>query len=223
MRYLILILSLFIATGTAEAQNVININATAKVLVPADKIAFNININAEGDTPQQAYDLHKKREQVLVELLKKHKIKEKNINFEPISVSRVTEGRYNDKPQKFVRTRQTVTLTLNDFELYEKIQLTLIENDFDEFDGNFRSSETERGENAALKKALQIAREKADIIAGETGLAIAGIKDISYSYNQNGPRPVMEMAMQKSSDSLMEFDQTVSIAASVSITYDVKE
>lgn len=223
MRYLIFCLSLFIITGSAKAQNVININATANVLVPADKIAFHVNINAEGDTPQQAYDLHKKREQVLVELLKKHNIKEQNINFEPISISRITEGRYNGEPKEFVRTRQTVTLSLDDFSLYEEIQLALIENGFDEFNGNFRSSKTEQGEDEALKKALKLAREKANIIANETGLSISGIKDISYSYNQDGPRPVMEMAMQKSSDSLMEFDQTVSISASVSVTYNFNE
>jgi len=219
MRYLILCISLFITVGSTVAQNTINISATSKVLVPADEIAFQININAEGDTPQQAYDLHKEREQVLVKLLKKHNIKEENINFEPISISRVTNSQYGGERQDFVRTRQSVTLSLDDFDLYEEIQLTLIENDFDEFSGNFRSSETESGENEALKKALKIAREKANIIANETGLSISGIKDISYSYNQNGPRPMMEMAYQKSSDSLMEFNQTVSISANVSITY----
>lgn len=223
MRVLTFILTLLVITGTADAQNVININATADVLVPADKIAFNININAEGDTPQQAYDLHKKREKVLVQLLKKHDIQEENINFQPISITEVTQGRYDDERQEFIRTRQRVTLTMDDFELYEQIQLTLIENNFDEFSGDFMSGETKQGEDEALKKALEIARDKATIIAGETGLTISGIKDISYSYSRNGPRPVMEMAMQKSSDSLMEFEQTVSISASVSVTYNFDE
>lgn len=223
MRVLTFILTLLVITGTADAQNVININATADVLVPADKIAFNININAEGDTPQQAYDLHKKREKVLVQLLKKHDIQEENINFQPISITEVTQGRYDDERQEFIRTRQRVTLTMDDFELYEKIQLTLIENNFDEFSGDFMSGETKQGEDEALKKALEIARDKATIIAGETGLTISGIKDISYSYSRNGPRPVMEMALQKSSDSLMEFEQTVSISASVSVTYNFDE
>lgn len=223
MRVLTFILTLLVITGTADAQNVININATADVLVPADKIAFNININAEGDTPQQAYDLHKKREKVLVQLLKKHDIQEENINFQPISITEVTQGRYDDERQEFIRTRQRVTLTMDDFELYEQIQLTLIENNFDEFSGDFMSGETKQGEDEALKKALEIARDKATIIAGETGLTITGIKDISYSYSRNGPRPVMEMALQKSSDSLMEFEQTVSISASVSVTYNFDE
>jgi len=209
----------FFAAVSAQAQNEININTTASVLVPADQISFRITINAEADTPQQAYELHKKREKVLINLLKKHKIKEKNIKFEPISINRINEGRYNNTEKEYVRTRQTVVLTMGDFDQYEEIQLTLIENEFDEFSGNFMSSRTEQDEEEALKKALKLARSKAETISTETGLSITGIKNISYSYRQGPPQPVMEMAAMKSSDSLMEFAQTVSVTASVSVTY----
>lgn len=216
-------MTLLLFTITTQAQSVININASAQVALPADKIAFNINLNAEGETPQQAYDLHKKREKVLVELLKKYNIEEKNINFEPISINRVHDNRYNNEGKQTVQTRQTVTLTLDDFDIYEQMQLTLIENDFDDFSGQFTSSKTTDGEDQALKEALKLAREKASIIADETGLTISGIKDISYSYGREEPRPMREMAFQKSSDSLMEFEQTVSVSAHVSVTYLTKE
>ena len=223
MRIISIILTLFVISGTTKAQDVINIRASAKALVPADKIAFQINLNAESDTPQAAYKLHKKRENILVQLLKKHDIAEKNINFEPISISRATDNRYNESGKKFVQTRQRVTLKLTDFSLYEDIQLTLIENDFDEFSGSFISSELEKGENEALKKALKIARDKANIIATETGLTISGIKNIDYSYNQSGPQPMMEMTARTSSANLMEFDQTVSVSATVSVMYNFEK
>lgn len=225
MRYFIILISFICLTGTSQAQdsNTLNINANAEVFVPADKIAFHINLNAEAETPQEAYNLHKKREKVLVDLLKKHDINEKNIDFEPISISRTNESRYNNSDKESIHTRQTVTVSLDDFGLYEKIQLTLIANNFDEFSGNFMSSETKKGENEALKKALQLAREKANIIAGESGLTITGIKNISYSYNQGGPQPMMEMTARKSSGSLMEFNQTLSITANISVTYHFEE
>jgi uncharacterized protein YggE len=219
MRIISIILTLFVISVTVKAQDVINIHASAEVLVPADKIAFQINLNAESDTPQAAYKLHKKRENVLVQLLKEHGLAEKNINFDPISISRVTDNRYNESSKKFVQTRQRVALTLAEFSLYEDIQLTLIENDFDEFSGNFISSELEKGENEALKKALKIAHDKASIIATETGLTISGIKNIDYSYNQSGPQPMMEMAARTSSANLMEFDQTVNVSATVTVMY----
>jgi len=223
MRVLLLAISLLLSTAVAHAQNVININASAKVVVPADQISFSINLNAEAENPQEAYDLHKKREQVLVELLKKHNIKEEDINFEPISISRINRSQYSNSSKDAVRTTQNVTLSLDDFDVYEQIQLTLIGNDFDEFNGNFMSSEAERGEEQALQQALTTAREKATTIAEATGLSISGIKDISYSYNQNGPRPLMERSAMKASDSLMDFAQTVSVSANVSVTYNFEQ
>lgn len=220
MRYLIILVSFICIATATQAQNLISINASAEVLVPADEISFRITLNATAKTPQEAYDLHQKRENVLVDLLKKHNIEEENINFEPISISQShTRGQEDQQ----VQTRQTVILSLNDFDTYEKIQITLIENDFDNFSGNFRSSKSQKGEDDALKKALKTAREKADIIAEEEKLAILEIKEISYSHNQGPPRPMMEMRMAGDSGSLMEFDQTVSISANVSVSYAFKE
>lgn len=220
MRYLIILVSFICIATATQAQNLISINASAEVLVPADEISFRITLNATAKTPQEAYDLHQKRENVLVDLLKKHNIEEENINFEPISISQ-SHTRGQEDPQ--IQTRQTVILSLDDFDKYEKIQITLIENDFDNFSGNFSSSESQQGEDEALKKALKEAREKADIIAEEKGLTILEIKEISYSHNQSPPHPMMEMRATGDSGSLMEFDQMVSVSASLSISYAFRE
>ncbi|WP_138430118.1 SIMPL domain-containing protein [Fodinibius saliphilus] len=227
MRVITILFSLLVFIGTAHAQNQgqISVNASAQVLLPADIISFRINVNAEADTPQEVYKLHKERERVLVELLKKHDIKDKNINFDPISIHSQYDRSYQNRKKKRIRTQQAVILSLGSFDIYEEIQLTLIKNNFDEFSGSFSSSKKEKGEDNALKKALKLAREKADTIADETGLTISGIANINYSYNQHPPRPVkmMEQAAMPSSGSLLQFDQTVSVSARVSINYDVEE
>ncbi len=224
MRALTLFITLFIFTATGQAQNEISINAAAQVLVPADKIAFQINLNAEGDTPQEAYDLHKEREKVLVRQLKKHDIKDEDLNFEPISINKRYNDSYRNKDKKRIYTRQNVIVTLDNFDIYEQIQITLIENNFDEFSGNFTSSKSEKGKDEALKEALQVAREKAEIIASETGVSITGIKNISHSYSSRPPRPMMEMTASRATDnSLLEFDQTVSVTANVAVTYKFKK
>lgn len=222
MRVLPFILALLFMGVTVQAQNVISINASAEVAVPADRIAFRININAEAETPQKAYDLHKQREKILVQQLKKFNIKEKEITFEPVSINRINQSRYNGSGKELVRTQQSVILSLRDFSIYEKIQLTLIEHNFDEFSGNFESTKSEQGEEEALRKALKLARKKAGIIADETGLRISGIRDINYSYNRRPPQPMREMASVTSSDRLLEYDQMVNISASVSVTYNFK-
>lgn len=221
MRYFIILISFFCLTVVTQAQN-ISINASAEVQVPADRINFHITLNAEADTPQKAYNLHKDREKVLVQLLKEHKINEKNINFDPISITKTRTNQYNNTEKTSIITRQSVSLSLDDFNIYEQIQITLIDNNFDEFNANFTSTETKEGEAEALKKALNLAREKANIIAENTGLSITGIKEINYSYNHNPPHPRMEMQLAASPDNLLEFDQTVSVSASVSITYTIQ-
>ena len=223
MRRLTLLLSLILFTGVAHAQQkqkkTISINASATVEVPADQIAFNININAEADNPQQTYSLHKEREQVLLDLLKKHDIKEENIDFEPIGITRV--NRRNEQKDQ-VRTSQSVTLTFSEFEKYEEIQVTLIENNYDNFNGNFMSSEMDTGKDEALKKALKTARTKAEIIAQESGLTLTDIQNINFSYHQRPPRPMDLMsgyAKMESSSMVSEYDQSVSVSAQISVNY----
>lgn len=223
MRYFIILICIIFTSEAAHAQNTISINASAEVLVPADKISFRIILNAEAETPQEAYALHKKRENVLVEVLKEYKIQDNDIDFEPITITKKYKNRNSNNRKELVTTRQIVILSLGSFELYEKIQITLIENGFDEFSGNFISSESKKGEDEALKKALKIARQKADIIAQETGLTISGIEDINYSYNQTPPRPMMEMRSSRDTGSLMEFDQSISISASISVSYNFEQ
>lgn len=223
MRVLTLCFILFVFTATGNAQNEISINAAAQVQVPADKISFQIYLNAEGDTPQEAYELHKKREKVLVQQLKKHNIEDEDLRFEPIAINKTYNGSYQNREEKKIETRQSVILTLDDFDIYEKIQITLIENNFDEFSGSFLSSESEEGEDDALKKALKIARKKAEIIARQTGLNISGIQNINHSYSSRPPRPMMEMASAKTSDNLLEFDQSLSVSANVSVVYSFEE
>lgn len=220
MRYFIILFSILFIAGTAHAQKEISVNASAEVLVPADELSFQINLNAEAESPQEAYNLHKEREKVLVQLLKKHNINEEDINFEPISINKTYNNQYPRDKKEGVQTRQKVVLTLSDFDVYETIQITLIENNFDEFSGNFMSTQSKQGEDEALKDALKLARKKADIIATQTGLTISGIKNINYSYNRRPPQPMMEMASMKASDSLLEFDQSVGVSANVAVTYN---
>lgn len=223
MRYLIILISFIFTTGTLQAQNVISINASAEVLIPADKISFHINLNAESETPQKVYNLHKEREEVLVKLLEEYEIKEENINFEPISINKGYNNQHPRDQREVIQSRQKVVLTLDNFDIYEQIQIALISNGFDEFSGNFMSSKSEKGKDKALTKALSVAQEKAKLIAKKSGLTITGIKDINYSYNRRPPRPMMEMSATKSSDSLMEFDQTVAVSANISVVYNFEE
>jgi len=211
-----------VAVTKVTCAQTISVNATAEVQVPADHISFRINLNARGETPQNVYDLHKKREKILVNLLKEYGIQEKNINFEPVSISRIHNNEYTKTGKEIVQTQQKVVLTLSDFDEYERIQIALIDHDFDNFSGQFMSSKQQEGEDEALKKALKVAHEKATIIARQIGTKLGTVSQVNFSFNQHPARFAMEMPVPQSSGSLMQFKPSVTVTASVSVKYGGK-
>lgn len=226
MRYVFVLLCLLVSSSvTAQDSKVFSISSEGTVDLPADIIQFNINLNAEADAPQDAYNLHKKREEVLVQLLKRYDIEDRDINFEPISISKYNPGsRYTEQEVRF-QTRQAVQVKLENFEVYETMQLALIEADFDSFSGSFTSSKTKEGKDRALRQAIATAKEKATLIADEAGVTLGAITGIDYSHNQE--RPVFsrsrDMVMLESSGGqLMDFEQLVTVTARISMQFEIQ-
>ena len=211
------------------SERIITINMSASEMLPADLIIFNVNINAEGKTPQEAYKLHQERESLLASVLKELDIKEENIDYEPVRMNRrqINGNRYNtENPEYITATNQSVSITFEDFSMYEKIQLTLIENGFDSFNGQFSSSKIAEGKEKALISAIEAAKERAELIAKTSGVDIGPVSNINYSDHYIGlPQKTsssMEMMSAARDASMMDFSQTVEVRASVSISYFIE-
>ncbi len=221
MRYFLTLL-LLLATMPALAQNnAISINAQGAVQLKADIIQFQINLNARGGSPQAAYDLHKQREKTLVRLLERYNIEEKDIRFEPVSIARHSQyDREAGREADYFQTQQSVSLTLKDFSVYEQMQVRLIAEGFDNFNGNFTSTEMEEGKNEALRKAIRNARAKAELIAEEAGLILSSIKNISWSDHNVQPYYNRAAEMSQSADaSLLQYEQQVTVTTTVSVEF----
>lgn len=225
MGFFIILFSFLLLTDSMQPDpNVLSVSAEGRIELPADVIRFDINLNAEAETPEEAYNLHKKREKVLVQLLDKYEIKETDIDFQPVSISR---SRYFNRPNEEVvvfQTRQLVKLTMTDFESYEKIQLGLIKHGFDNFNGSFLSSEEDAGRDEALKRAIRTAKEKADIIAKEAGVKLGAISSISYNTLEQRPVEMQSrsyMEVQDSSGGLMKFDQTIVVKSTIRVNFEI--
>lgn len=223
-----LICALFLLlTLNLQAQDpnrrTLNINESGAVTVPADIIIFNIEINAEAKTPQEAYELHKEREQRLVELLKEHGIAEEDIRYQPISIHRNrVDTRMNGGSETVAQTRQSVTLTMRDFDIFETIQVELIEADFDQFNTHFAASETEKAKDDALQEAITNARQKAELIAEETGGAVGQVVEVTYGTPSIQRGFEMAMRADASSGSMMQFEQSVTVTVSVAVQFQLE-
>ncbi len=202
-------------------ERTITINMSASEMLPADLIIFNVNINAEADSPEEAFEIHKERESLLARLLKKYDIKEENINYDPIRMNK----RYRNDDRMTTATDQSVSLTFSDFSIYEKIQVTLIENGFDSFNGRFSSTEISKGKEKALISAIEAAKKRAELIAKTSGTSLGPVQRINYSDHQIGmPRQsdVMELQAMKSDASMMDFSQSVSVTANINISFSIQ-
>jgi uncharacterized protein YggE len=207
------------------SQRTISINMSAMELIPADMVIFSININTEANTPQEAFNAHKKKESLLASLLKDFDIKDDDIKFQPVTMNKRTN--YNNREEVVtVQTNQQVSVSFSDFEIYEKIQVTLIENGFDSFNGNFSSSKLDEGKEKALVSAIQSAKERAQFIADQSGVQLGKITTINYSEYQIGrPQVASQDAVMKmsSESSMMDFAQTVSVTSNISINFEILE
>jgi len=209
------------------SQRVISINMSATELIPADVIIFSININAEEKTPEAAFNTHKKRETVLASLLKEFDLKEEDINFQPIRMNKRTNYNNNRQEVTTVQTNQQVSVSFSDFSIYEKIQVSLINNGFDSFNGSFSSTKIEEGKERALVSAIQKAKERAAFITQQSGVKLGLITTINYSEHQI-TRPQLSVESKMSYDmpsppSMMDFIQTVSVTSNISINFEIVE
>ena len=235
IKFVLLVLPVLLLTNcntTAQSivenpQRTISINMSATELIPADLIVFSININAEEKTPEAAYNAHKKRETVLASLLKEFDIKEEDIHFQPIRMNKRTNYNNNRQEVFTVQTNQQVSVSFSDFNIYEKIQVTLINNGFDSFSGNFSSSKMDEGKEKALVSAIQNAKERAQFIADQSGVKLGKITTINYSeYQISRPQMAMEADVfrsKASAPSMMDFAQTVSVTSNISINFEIVE
>ncbi|MEX0894491.1 MAG: SIMPL domain-containing protein [Balneolaceae bacterium] len=215
----LLILLLLTTAATMAQPSSVTIDATGEVQLPADLVIFEINITVTDPSPQTVFQKHKNRETALTDLIRDKGIEPENLRFQPMNI-RATR---TQREVVEYRSNQHVRLTLADFELFEGMQVYLIDNGFDSFSGQFSSTKLEEGEVKALELAMENARNKAEIIASSLALSIKGVSTVHHGAPPLSRGYANEQAMMRSdSSSLLEFDQNVRVSSSVTVTFELE-
>ncbi|MGF1671693.1 MAG: SIMPL domain-containing protein [Balneolaceae bacterium] len=194
---------------------VINVSTEGEAFYPANIITLQIFMQINAASPGEAFEKHKNLEKTLTGLITGFGIQDTNIVFEPFRISHIRNNRESE-----YRTNQLVQLTLKDFDMYEEIQVILIENDFDNFQASFQSSENIKGDRESLQNAIDNANMKAELIAAELGLEIRNIASVDYS--ESGPSfPVLRTESMRAAGtpSLMNIPQIVKFTSRVTIQF----
>ena len=229
MKSLFILLSgfLFLACNTSgqtfsenseKPAPVISVDATGEANAPADIIQFNIQLTRYNESAREAFREHKKLEEFLTDLLLEEGISAEDIKTEPVSIRSRTRG----EQQHGFQTNQSVTLQLQDTEQFENMQLVLIENNFDNFSGQFSSSEISDAEDEALRRAVSEAKREAGILAEAADVQLGGIQAIHYGGPAVPYRAArMEMAYDASGGSLLQFEQTIPVQKNVQVVFEL--
>jgi len=207
-------------TVNIAAQSTITVDATGETAVPADLVQLQINIRVTDVTPSEVFEEHKRQEVFLASLIREHGLDDDNLRFQPMNI-----GVRQARDSREYQSHQSVNLKLEDFTLFEEIQVLLIENGFENFSGRFSSTEMESGENEALDLAIANARQKAERIAANIGKSLGEVQTIEHTahrvFRGNGIQ-FAEMS-RADSGSMMEFaeSQTIPVSSSIRVVYKI--
>jgi uncharacterized protein len=218
---LIVVLTFATACGSTAQQisqksdNTIVIDATGEVLAPADRIYFQINLNRYHEEASTAFEEHKRLESYLTNLLQEMNISHENINANPISIS----PRRHSNQQGF-ETRQAVSIELDDTDRFESMQVTLIENGFDNFSARFATSRAESAQDEALQNAIEQARTKASLIASASDMKLGSVKQIDYTSSSGITlRGAAQMSVESFDGSLLQFQKSIPVRETIRMIF----
>jgi uncharacterized protein len=225
MRHLPILLILFFSFATAcgstaqqlnqNSENTLVIDATGEVMAPADRIYFQINLNRVHEEASTAFEEHKRLEGYLTSLLLEQNISDEKVNANPISI---TPRRHSN--QRGFETRQSVSIELDDLDRFESMQVTLIENGFDNFSARFGTSRAESAQDEALQKAIGQARTKASLIADASGRELGSVKQVDYTSSSGITlRGAAQMAVESYDGSLLQFQKSIPVRETVRVIF----
>lgn len=204
-----------------QDSDFITISSSGEALVPADFAILTINISVTNPDAERAFELHKERESFLANLLTELDLPDDKISYQPISIR---PNRQRDEAVHSA-TSQSIQLELDDFDQLSELQVLLISNEFDNFSGSLASTQMEKANSEALKKAVENARADAEILAEASGKTLGNVLWIDHT-SDGGYRPAMvseslQFRAADSGPSLGDFSQTITVQKRIQIRFQL--
>ena len=192
---LVVFFSLHHSALLADEPPLISVSAEGIIKTKTDMALISIDIHAselEAATARSKTDQQVKR---LLKILQDYQLKESSLDTSQTTI--YTEYDYNVKPKQLTgyRANRHISFALIDLKQLEKLiqaiskleQATLNQIQFSVQDKHY-------WEDSALSNALQLAKAKAELIAQELGVELAGLYRVTHQVNRSS-QPVFARAM----------------------------
>jgi predicted secreted protein len=204
MRSILFALLLAPLSSAAQAPaetlfNLVNLNAQAEREIPNDLLTAMLSAEAEGTDPAQLADgVNRTMQHALATALAYKSVKTQSAGYQTIPV-------YDKNRVARWRVRQELRLESADFaaatELVGKLQASLMVTGLTQS----VSGETRRkAENALIAEAIAAFDERARVVRDAMKAKGYRVRDLQVAPGGAPPRPMMEMARQRVSDSVVQ-------------------
>lgn len=207
------------AQSDPDTESTILIDATGMATANANLIHFHITLNRFHENAGTAFEEHKKLERYLTDFLLEKGIDDERIQANPV---RISPRSYSN--ERGFETNQRVSIQLSDITEFERMQVDLINNGFDNFSGSFGSTgEREAGEQA-LENAVREARRKAEILAAAAGKKLGSVLNIEHTstyrpaYRDSG---ALAMSAVANDGGMLQFQTTIPVSENVRIRFQL--
>lgn len=203
MKKTLFLLAMLAVVPVIAQQNsdraLVTVTGEGIVKVEPDEVLIKSRIEHEGPS---AAMVKKKNDEVVdkvISYLKSQGVEDKDIKTNYVNLNKRYD--YNEKTYSYV-ANQAISIHLHDITDYEKIMKGLLENGLNRIDGiQFKSSEMDKYEKEARKKAVLDAKNTAEELAAPLGQEIGKAVSISeMEYNNVQPMYRMEEAMVQMKD-----------------------
>ena len=173
----------------AFADSEITVTGTGEVLIPADTAIVSLGVSA---IDREVLKAQKQANQAIADIrgaLIKAGVKEEDINTDYINIYAMYDYSEGAEVLKGYNANSTLAIRVTDIEAVGEVIDIAFEAGANTLNGiNFSASDTTEAEEKAMKKAVEDAKDKAEVLAEASGLTIRGIEEIvesgTYSYDR---------------------------------------
>lgn len=222
----VLSLALFCAASCALADTKITVSGSGETLVPADTAIVTLGISARDRDVLKAQQKANETIAAIRAVLTDNGIAPEDINTGYLNIYAIYDYSSDMEEISAYNANSTLAIRLSDMTVVGQVIDLAFGAGANMLNGiDFSASDTEEARAAAMKKAVQDARAKAEILAEAAGLKITGIEIISegttYSYDSglnNFRKETMEDAAYSGSTVVQAAKLQVSATVTISFT-----
>ncbi|MCB0375151.1 MAG: SIMPL domain-containing protein [Sinomicrobium sp.] len=210
-----------------QEQHIISVSGEGTVKIVPDQVALSIRVEHTGNTAKEVKAMNDAAINNVLQFCKKMKIDRKDVNTQYINLNKNYD--YQKKEYHY-DANQSIRILLRDLEKYETVMQGLLESGVNRIDGvEFRSSEFEKYQSEARKKAVLHARQKAgeyaEALQQSVGKALTISETTAYSpvpvFNRGMLATEMAAADTASGGPAIAIGE-MSVSATVNIAFELK-